>query len=668
MRIPALLSLAAVTLAGPLGAEVLRLRIVDPQDAAVPHARVVARGGGQRAAVLTDVSGAAVLNLPRPVEIEVQAAGFEPLRRTVAAAEATIRLQPATLRTAVEVVVTGEPLAGHATGTAAEIERNGARTVLDAVEALVPGAFVTRRGVVGYGIATNGTGGVAIRGIGNQPNTGVLVVVDGRPDFQGLMGHPLPDFYSLSDAAAVAVTEGPASVLYGSNAMGGVIEIQPSRPAEGMSTRLTSGLGSYLTGQHRLAHGARLERSFYSLAAGVSHTRGDRPSSAFRNQDGSVALGRDFSERWKGSLDARYGHFHVEDPGPESAPLHNSYARVGRGGFSLNLDNSGGRTWGYTRVYSSLGNHYITDGFRSIDRTTGLRVNQHVALTPALTVEGGTDVVRYGGRARNVVQGLDYGRHNLHSEAGFARAQWLPASRLRFHSGLRYEHHSAFGGLVVPEAGFGLSLHPRYTLSAQVGRGFRNPTIRELYLFPAPNPELLPEHLWNHQVSLQARPADTLEASVTAFYADLRDGIVVMGRFPNLAMVNAGRALNRGIETMLRWRPSRRVVLRSGHAWVHSTNLQPYVPEHKWNYAVEVDAGRAFLHFGGITAGSRWGDAQHTRRMDGYSAAAVRVSVPAGRRTSFFTMVDNLLNRRYEVVPGYRMPGINASGGLTVHF
>lgn len=668
MRIPVLLFAAALALAGPLRAEFVRLRVVDPQDAAVPGARVTARGGGQQVEILTDEGGVAVLEFPRPVEIEVAAEGFEPLRRRVATAEATIRLQPAMLRTAVEVAVAGEPLAGYATGTAAEIERHGARTVLDAVEALVPGAFVTRRGVMGYGIATNGTGGVSIRGIGNQPNTGVLVVVDGRPDFQGLMGHPLPDFYSLSDAAAVTVTEGPASVLYGSNAMGGAIEVKPTRPAEGMTTRLTSGLGSFFTGQHRLAHGARLGRSFYSLTAGVSHTRGDRPSSAFRNQDGSVALGHDFSERWRASLDARYGHFHVEDPGPEYAPLDGSYARVGRGGFSLNLDNSGGRTWGYTRVYSSLGNHYITDGFRSIDRTTGLRASQHVALTPSLMVEGGADVVRYGGRARNVVQGIQYGRHHLGSEAGFARAEWMPAARLRLHSGLRYEHHSAFGGLVVPEARFGISLHPRYTLSAQVGRGFRNPTIRELYLFPAPNPELLPEHLWNYQVSLRARPAETLEASLTTYYADLRDGIVVMGRFPHLETLNAGRALNRGVETMLRWRPTRRVALRSGHAWVHSTHLQPYVPAHKWNYALELDAGRAFLHFGGITAGSRWADAGRTRRMEGYTAATVRVSVPAGRHTSFFTMVDNLFNRRYEVVPGYRMPGINASGGFTVQF
>ena len=657
-------------LAGLLYAETLRLRVLDPQNAAVPQARIFARQAGRSAAVLTDSAGAAVLNLAPPVNVEVQAPGFDPLRRTIeSAGDFTFRLLPATLRTTVEVVVTDEPLAGQpATTTAPEIERQGARTVLDAVDALLPGAFVTRRGVMGYGIATNGTGGVSIRGIGQQPNTGVLMVVDGRPDFQGLMGHPLPDFYSLSDAGSVTVTEGPASVLYGSNAMGGVIEVQPLRPPEGISTRLTTGLGSYLTGQHRLAHGARLGRSFYSVTAGVSHTRGDRPSSAFRNQDGSIALGRDFSARWKGSLDARYGHFHVEDPGPETAPLQNTYARVGRGGFSLNLDNSGGRTWGYARVYSSLGNHYITDGFRSVDRATGLRVSQQVALAPSLTLEGGADIIGFGGRARNVAQRRDYGQHDLRTAAGFTRAQWMPAARLRFHSGVRHERHSLYGGITVPEFGASAAIHPRYTLSAQAGRGFRNPTVRELYLFPAPNPALRPEHLWNYQLSLQAHPAESLAASATVFYADLRDLIAVTGRFPNLVSVNAGRTLNRGTETMLRWRPARRLAVRTGYAWIHSTRLQPYVPAHKWNYGVEYDAGRAFVSFSGAATGRRWADAANTRPMNGYAVCSLRVSAPLGRRTSIFTLVDNLFDARYEVVPGYRMPGANASGGITVTF
>jgi hypothetical protein len=301
------------------------------------------------------------------------------------------------------------------------------------VDRIVPGAFVTRRGVMGYGISTNGTGAISIRGIGGSPNTGVLMVVDGRPDYQGLMGHPLPDFYSLSDAGSVSVTEGPASVLYGSNAMGGAIEVKNWEPAERMTTRLTAGLGSFRTGQYNLTNGARFRRGFYTVNAGVAHTAGDRPSSAFRDQDGTVTAGYDLSDVWKASIDGRYGHFHVEDPGPAGAPLANSYANVGRGGFSANLENATAATWGYARAYSSYGNHYITDGFRSTDRTTGFRLDQNVSLAPSLTLELGSDVVNFGGRARNASSRLDYGEHEITSAAGFARAQWSATRRLRLH-------------------------------------------------------------------------------------------------------------------------------------------------------------------------------------------------------------------------------------------
>ena len=166
---------------------------------------------------------------------------------------------------------------------------------------------------------------------------------------QGLMGHPLPDFYSLSNVASINVTEGPASVLYGSNAMGGAIEVIPAQPEAGMHTRLTTSLGSFMTGQHRLSHGAKFDRGFYALNAGIDHTRGERESAAYRSQDGSVGIGYDLSSAWKTSLQGRYGHFHVEDPGALQTPLANSYANVGRGGFSLNLDNAYSRTWGYSR-------------------------------------------------------------------------------------------------------------------------------------------------------------------------------------------------------------------------------------------------------------------------------------------------------------------------------
>ncbi len=633
--------------------EAFRVRAVDPHAAVIPQATVD------------------VLRSQAPMVVRVSAPGFT--SRTVSLEsfqdeEITVELVPAPVFSAIDVVVKDREAGEPNVSTALEIERGGARTVFDAVDRVLPGVTVTRRGVMGYGIATNGTGQISIRGVGGQPNTGVLVVVDGRPDYQGLMGHPLPDFYSLSDAGTVSVTQGPASVLYGSNAMGGVIEIKPSQPSRGRETRLDTSLGSFYTGQHRLSHGGTFRRGYYSAKAGVLHTSGDRPSSDFRDHDGTLSAGLILNDRWRTSLQGRFGHFHVEDPGPIGSPLASSYARVGRGGGVWSLDNDGSRSWGQIRLYSSRGRHYITDGFRSVDSTTGVRAHQQVVLSPVLVVDGGADVVRYGGRARNVLRRLEYGEHHLNSSAGFGRLHWTPRWNLRLNTGLRHERNTASGAITVPEFGAVVGLSPRYSLSVAAGKGFRHPTLRELYLFPAPNPDLLPERMWNYQAGIQAHPIRNLSATATVFYADLDNLIMTAGRAPFLQLLNGGRTLNRGGEVTVRWRPHRRMAVQSGYAYLRSTNLPPSVPSHKWTYSVELHAGPAFLHIGGISAGSRWADPRKTRRLPGYSVPGVKGSIPLSARYSFFAMVDNLLNERYEVVAGYPMPGLNAAAGFTARF
>ncbi|MCC7175661.1 MAG: TonB-dependent receptor [Bryobacterales bacterium] len=669
---PAVLFLAAGRL---IAADPVAVKVVDPHGFGVPGAVVEVRDpadGRTIAAVRSNPAGEAELPLTLPAALRASADGFDAATVPVRAGQAgpvTIRLTPAVVRSSVEVVVSEPALVETATvGTAVEIDRTGARTVFDAVDQLVPGAFVTRRGVMGYGIATNGTGMVSIRGIGGSPNTGVLIVVDGRPDMQGLMGHPLPDFYSLSNAESVSVTEGPASVLYGSNAMGGAIEIFPSRPLGGTHTRLSSSLGSFLTGQHRLAHETRWEKTYYTLHAGIDHTRGERDGAAYRSKDAALGFGRDLSSAWRASLQGRYGHFHVEDPGPVTAPLAGSYARVGRGGFSLNLDNGYGRTWGYLRLFSSHGRHIITDGFRSVDSTTGARVHQSFSLTSRLALDAGTEAFSYGGRATNVLGGLNYGEHHISTAAGFSRVQYNAGSRLRLNTGLRYEHNSAYGQIAVPEFGASFKLRTGYTLGVMAGKGFRSPTIRELYLFPAPNPLLRPETLWNYQATLRLEPSRSFQSSITAYYADVRDMIVTTGRFPNLALRNSGVALNRGVETTVRWRPLPRVQLTNGYAYLRSTNLAPYIPAHKWNFAADLDAGKAYLRAGVTAVGERWANAARTARMGSYSTVSLKGTLPVGRGRSFFVMLDNLLDRRYEVVPGYPMPGVNAAGGFTLEF
>jgi len=159
-----------------------------------------------------------------------------------------------------EVVITGTPVRVNRNSVPmavsvvdrSQIEESNESALLPVLNGRVPGLFVTERGITGFGVATGSAGQISIRGIGGNPTTGVLMLIDGHPQFMGIMGHPLPDSYVASDVERVEVIRGPASILYGSNAMGGVINIiTRKQTADGTHGNARISYGSYNTQKYR---------------------------------------------------------------------------------------------------------------------------------------------------------------------------------------------------------------------------------------------------------------------------------------------------------------------------------------------------------------------------------------------------------------------------------
>ncbi|MGB6123451.1 MAG: TonB-dependent receptor plug domain-containing protein, partial [Bacteroidota bacterium] len=96
---------------------------------------------------------------------------------------------------------------------------------LEVVDIVFPSAFTLDKKIIGYGAGPAGGGSINIRGQGGRPNTGLLVLINGHPDFMGIFGHPLPDVYGIDDVSQVDVLAGPSSTVFGSQAMGGIVNI-----------------------------------------------------------------------------------------------------------------------------------------------------------------------------------------------------------------------------------------------------------------------------------------------------------------------------------------------------------------------------------------------------------------------------------------------------------
>ena len=148
------------------------------------------------------------------------------------------------------------------------------------------------------------------------PTSGLLVLIDGHPQSMGLMGHPIADAYQSMLVERVEVVRGPASVLYGSNAMGGVVNIVTRRmQSDGIKTDVDVAAGSYGTFKAEVANRVRRGRFSSTVTASYNRSDGHRPDMQFEQYGGSLKV-RDYLFRdWEiwGDVDA--SHFNSSQPG-----------------------------------------------------------------------------------------------------------------------------------------------------------------------------------------------------------------------------------------------------------------------------------------------------------------------------------------------------------------
>ena len=199
-----------------------------------------------------------------------------------------------------------------------KIENSSESALLPVLSEQVPGLFVTERGITGFGVSTGSAGQISLRGIGGSPNTQVLVMLDGNPQFMGIMGHPLPDAYIASDVEKVEVIRGPASTLYGTNAMGGVINIITKEQKEdGFKANARLMYGSYNTQKYMVNGG--FKKNGLSVFASFNHdqTNGHRDSSDFKINNGYFRVGYDINKNFKINGDFSLANFDGTDPGQE---------------------------------------------------------------------------------------------------------------------------------------------------------------------------------------------------------------------------------------------------------------------------------------------------------------------------------------------------------------
>ena len=483
------------------------------------------------------------------------------------------------------------------------IERSLQPSLLPVLSEQVPGLFVTERGVMGYGVSGGAAGGISLRGLSGG-NARLMVLIDGHPQYAGIFGHPISDAYQSLLAERVEVLRGPASVLYGSNAMGGVVNIVTRKMrGDGVRTDLHAGYGSYNTLETELTNRVRKGRFSSVLSGSYNRTDGHRADMCFEQYGGYAKLGYDLTDHWNAYADVNVTHFNASYPGPVSAPLVDGDQRITRGVASFSLGNDYEKTSGAVSFFYNWGDHWINDGytssagetsqdgrFNSYDDMMGVSLYQSTRFFAGNRLTLGFDWFRYGGKAwTDYVSGEDAGtRDDLVDEhedevAGYVDFRQSFGDWLTLNAGLRVDHHSRVGTEWVPQAGLAFHLPRAIELKASAAKGFRYPILREMYMFPPQNPDLKPESMWNYEIALsQTLLGGRLNYGVNVFYIDGKNLIVTLPNPNGTGMLNqnSGEIDNAGVEVQAAWRVNQDWSVDGNYSFLHMENPVPAAPEH----------------------------------------------------------------------------------------
>ena len=571
-----------------------------------------------------------------------------------------------------------------------QLEASQQTSVLPVLNSQVPGFFSTSRGVMGYGVATGASGQMSLRGIGGPaqaglPTTGLLVLIDGHPQYMGLMGHPIADAYQTMMAERVEVLRGPASVLYGSNAMGGVINIVTRKMQEdGIRTNINIGAGSYGSIQTEATNRIRKGRFSSTVTASYNRTDGHRADMAFEQYGGYAKLGYDFTDNWKVWGDVNVTRFNATNPGSVMKPYIDNDQRITRGMTSFALENYYEKTSGALSFFYNWGDHWINDGyqpggeplqyrFNSNDQMLGVSWYQSVQLFQGNRLTVGADYFHFGGEAWN--QFFDGHREtsankSLNEVAGYVDFRQDIAAWLTLDAGARVDYHSQTGTEFIPQVGLAFHLPENAEIKAMASKGFRNPTIREMYMFPPQNPDLKPEKLWNYELSFSQRLMDNrLSYGLNVFYINGENLII---RLPNpngsgMLNQNSGEIENWGAEANVGYQFNPVWSLMANYSWLHMENPVLASPEHKLYGGVNFRKGRWSASTGIQYVKGLYTDLDAATK-ENFVLWDMQGSFKATNYLSFYVRGENLLAQRYEINAGYPMPKATFMGGVNINF
>jgi vitamin B12 transporter len=564
--------------------------------------------------------------------------------------------------------------------TREEIERAGPSSVAEILLS-VPGVSVTGAG--GYG----SSGDVFIRGGENQHT---MVLIDGVPVSNPTSTRNTFDYSSISPdlIEQIEVLRGPQSALYGSDAMGGVINIITRQASRGLHGSASIEAGSF--GTHRETFDVSYGSSVGGILASVSHTYSD----GFSRRDSN--LEDDSTRQWSGfirgtlhagedlSIDGQVQINQIDSQSDERASdqtgrreldTYNGLIRVRHesfddrwintvtlyGGINDNFDDKGADPG------SGPDDTFYRGQRAGTEFTSQFNFGDYGMLLTGLSAE------RQEARQTRIGRAPTYDESEIYL-AAFAMHQFSIGQNLHLSAALRIDDFDAAGVFVT---GRGTALYEIFEtetrLHASVGTGANAPTLYQRFAETRFNPNLLAEESIGFDLGITQVLFDgRATVDVTGFYNRYENLIDYQGNFTTGLYVNVAEAETYGVEVTA----DARLIPGQLDASAHYTYLVAddnitglrlaRRPEHEGQLTLTyVGIDRLSLSTTVSAVGGDWfNDDANTTRLDPYVRVDVNASYQAHEHLELFARIENLFDADYQVRDGYNTPGLSAYAGI----
>lgn len=509
----------------------------------------------------------------------------------------------------------------------------------------------------------------------------------------------------VGDAARIEVLRGAQSTLWGSQAIGGVVNIVTTEPTEAFQGGLDAEAGARGTTYFRGGVGGANERLSWRLAASRYATDGFSAYATGTEDDGYDNTGLSGRLNLKitdaVSLDLRSvwssGRADFDAWNGDSRDYGKTQELVAYAGLNIDLlDGRFRNRIGYAHTDTDRRN-FNPDSkiqpltFDSEGQNRRWEYQGAFAVTETLNTTFGVEHEKSEMKARSLGDwnpDADYGRGEAELNSVYGQVQWTVLDGLTLTGGLRYDDHAQYGDNLLGQVAAAWALNDGATvLRASWGQGFRAPGLYELYSEYG-SLDLQPEEAESWEIGVEQRLFDRAVVSATYFQRDSDNEINYANCLPGDAhpicsqpyggyYQNIQKAETKGVELIGRLDVTERLHLNANYTWTDAKNAVGdhegkrlrLRPEHMGNLAADYDW--AFGLKTGLSVryvGETFNDLANAVKVDAFTLVDLRASYPIDDNLEVYGRIENAFDEDYQTVLGYGTAGRGVFGGVRVRF